>query len=308
MKMYVGITDYDWFKTLKEKQCDEVNFWKPGGKTNFKVLNEGDVFLFKLHSPMNYIVGGGLFLKFSILPSSLAWEAFGVGNGANSLIELNNRVYKYKKTNRLSDPDPQIGCIILAMPFFFEEKDWIPAPSDWSNSIVQGKTYDTTNEIGAMLYQRVQERLKFDASEDLILKDPGDIRYGSEQIIRPRIGQGAFKILIADAYQRRCAITGEKTLPVLEAAHIKPYSLEGPHEVRNGLLLRRDFHTLFDRGYITVDKQLNVEVSHRIKVDFGNGKEYYSHHGQKLIILPNQMDQRPDTRYLEWHNENVYLG
>lgn len=53
MKMYVGITDYDWFKTLKEEKSDEVNFWKPGGKTNFKALKEGDLFLFKLHSPMN---------------------------------------------------------------------------------------------------------------------------------------------------------------------------------------------------------------------------------------------------------------
>ena len=40
------------------------------------------------------------------------------------------------------------------------------------------------------------------------------------------------------------AITGEKTLPVLNAAHIKPYAEEGPHEVRNGLLLREDLHTL----------------------------------------------------------------
>lgn len=46
--MYVGITDYDWFKTLKKADCDEVNFWKPGGKTNFKALDEGDLFLFKL--------------------------------------------------------------------------------------------------------------------------------------------------------------------------------------------------------------------------------------------------------------------
>jgi len=74
------------------------------------------------------------------------------------------------------------------------------------------------------------------------------------------------------------------------------------------LFLRRDFHTLFDRGYITVDKTLTVEVSHRIKEDFGNGKEYYAHHGSKLIILPERKDQLPDSHYLEWHNENVYLG
>lgn len=103
-------------------------------------------------------------------------------------------------------------------------------------------------------------------------------------------------------------ITGEKTLPVLEAAHIKPYSMEGTHEIDNGLLLRRDFHTLFDRGYITIDKSLTVEVSHRIKEDFGYGKEYYAYHGHKLVILPERKDQLPDPYYLGWYNENVYLG
>ncbi|MEQ8235206.1 MAG: HNH endonuclease [Syntrophomonadaceae bacterium] len=308
MKMYVGITDFDWFKTLKQANCDEVNYWKPGGRTNFKALDEGELFLFKLHSPQDYIVGGGFFLKFSMLPSSLAWEAFGIANGAASLIELNNRVYKYRKTDRLSDPDPDIGCIILSMPFYFDEEDWIPVPPDWSRNIVQGKMYLTTDSIGLRLYEQVQDRLSAkDIMESAVMEDAGN-RYGKEQIIKPRIGQGAFKVLITDAYQRRCAITGEKTLPVLEAAHIKPYSLEGPHAINNGLLLRRDFHTLFDRGYITINSQLTVEVSHRIKEDFGNGKEYYAHHGRNLIILPQKVDHIPDPQYLEWHNENVYLG
>ncbi|WP_207649731.1 HNH endonuclease [Desulfosporosinus hippei] len=257
MKIYVGITDFDWFKTLKQANCEEINFWKPGGRTNFKALDEGDLFLFKLHSPKDYIVGGGLFLKFSILPSSLAWDAFGIANGATSLIELNNRIYKYKKTNRLSNPDPYIGCIILSMPFYFNEQDWIPVPKDWNRNIVQGKTYDTRDMTGQMLYMQVQEKLRFNSiSQSSIREISFQNCYGKEHIIKPRIGQGAFKVLITDAYQRRCAITGEKTLPVLEAAHIKPYSMAGPHEITNGLLLRRDFHTLFDRGYITVDKIL----------------------------------------------------
>ena len=309
MRMYVGITDFDWFKTLKQANCDEVNFWKPGGRTNFKALDEGDLFLFKLHSPQDFIVGGGFFLKFSILPSSLAWEAFGIANGAKNLLELKDRVYKYKKTNRLSDPDPQIGCIILSMPFYLEERDWIPAPKDWNRNIVQGKTYDASDSYGLALFEQVQEKLRYrEFMSSVVKEDAAENRYGKEQLIKPRIGQGAFKVLITDAYQRRCAITGEKTLPVLEAAHIKPYSLEGPHAINNGLLLRRDFHTLFDRGYITVDKSLTVEVSHRIKEDFGNGKEYYAHHGRKLIILPERREQMPEPHYLEWHSENVYLG
>ena len=307
--MYVGITDYDWFQTLKQANCDEVNYWKPGGRTNFKALNEGDMFLFKLHSPKDYIVGGGFFLKFSILPSSLAWEAFDIANGASTLLELNNRVYKYKKTTRLSDPDPYIGCIILSMTFYFDEQNWIPVPMNWNRNIVQGKTYDTQEVTGFNLYEQVQDKLKLQSYLPLsMMENNSKNRYGKEQLIKPRIGQGAFKVLITDAYHRKCAITGEKTLPVLEAAHIKPYNLEGPHAINNGLLLRRDFHTLLDRGYITVDKNLIVEVSHRIKEDFGNGKEYYAHHGSKLIILPERKDQLPDPHYLEWHNENVYLG
>lgn len=309
MRMYVGITDFDWFKTLKQANCDEVNFWKPSGRTNFKALNEGDLFLFKLHSPQDYIVGGGFFLKFSILPSSLAWEAFGIANGAQNLLELKDRVYKYKKTNRLSDPDPQVGCIILSMPFYLEERDWISAPKDWNRNIVQGKIYDTSEAYGLKLFAQVQEKLRHrEFVPSFVKEDAAENRYSKEQQIKPRIGQGAFKVLITDAYQRRCAITGEKILPVLEAAHIKPYSLDGTHAINNGLLLRRDFHTLFDRGYITVNKSLTVEVSHRIKEDFGNGKEYYAHHGRKLIILPERREQLPDPHYLEWHNENVYLG
>ncbi|MCL1630772.1 HNH endonuclease [Sporolactobacillus sp. CPB3-1] len=310
MKMYVGITDFDWFKTLKKANCDEVNFWKPGGRTNFKALNEGDLFLFKTHSPQNYIVGGGFFLKFSILPSSLAWEAFGIANGASSLMALNERIYKYRRTNRFSDPDPQIGCIILSLPFYFDEKDWIPQPKDWNSNIVQGKTYQTTEPVGLSLFEQVQDRLRNrEAIESYLIKeDTLTNRYGKERLIKPRVGQGAFKVMIADAYHRRCAITGEKTLPVLEAAHIKPYSMNGPHEIKNGLLLRSDFHTLFDRGYITIDDSLMVEVSHHIKEDFGNGKEYYAFHGSKLAVVPERGDQLPDRHYLEWHNENVYLG
>lgn len=233
-----------------------------------------------------------------------------MANGADSLKVLKDRIYKYKKTDRLSDPDPNIGCIILATPFYFEQEDWIPTPSDWGRNIVQGKTYDTQSVTGRNLYNQITERLEWQRSINAGYS--GEViqsnRYGKEQIIKPRIGQGAFKVLITDAYQRRCAITGEKTLPVLQAAHIKPYSLDGPHAINNGMLLRQDFHTLFDRGYLTIDKNLTVEVSHRIKEDFGNGREYYAYHGSRLIVLPQSRDQLPNSQYLEWHNENVYLG
>ena len=36
--------------------------------------------------------------------------------------------------------------------------------------------------------------------------------------------------------------------PVLQAAHIRPLPAGGEHRLDNGLLLRSDVHTLYDRG------------------------------------------------------------
>ena len=91
-----------------------------------------------------------------------------------------------------------------------------------------------------------------------------------------RIGQGAFRVVVTDAYQRRSAITGEKTLPVLEAVHIKSYPQNGPHSVTNGIFLKSDFHILFDSGYITLDEDLRVDISKRLYEDYGNGRDYYN--------------------------------
>ena len=79
--IYVGVTDNHWYDYLANNQPDELNFWQPGGKQAFRALQPYDLFLFKLHSPLNYIAGGGFFVRHAFLPVSLAWEAFGNKNG-----------------------------------------------------------------------------------------------------------------------------------------------------------------------------------------------------------------------------------
>ena len=133
-------------------------------------------------------------------------------------------------------------------------------------------------------------------------------RYGEPHLIRPRLGQGAFRVLITDIYQRRCAVTGEKTLPVLDAAHIRPFSESGSHETHNGLLLRRDIHRLFDLGYVTVTPKNHLfKVSKRLDEDYGNGKIYYDF-DDKPINVPALATQLPDPKALAWHNENLFKG
>jgi putative restriction endonuclease len=96
-------------------------------------------------------------------------------------------------------------------------------------------------------------------------------------------------------------------VPALEAAHIRPYGDGGEHEERNGLLLRRDIHSLFDAGYVTVTPDLRFEVSRRIKEEFENGRHYYELHG-KPISAPTDAQRRPDPEALRWHNEHPYRG
>lgn len=111
---------------------------------------------------------------------------------------------------------------------------------------------------------------------------------------------------MTDAYHRRCAVTGEKTLPVLEAAHIQSHAADGPNRTSNGLLLRADIHRLFDDGYVTVDPDLKLVVSRRLKEEFENGREYYRFHGERLANLPENPADRPSRAFIDWHNSVVY--
>ena len=107
---------------------------------------------------------------------------------------------------------------------------------------------------------------------------------------------------------RKCAISGEKTLPVLDAAHIKPYDQSGPHSISNGLLLRTDLHKLFDKGYLTITNDYKIEVSRRIKEEFENGRDYYKYHGNNLMALPSRPIDKPSQKFVDWHNQNIYKG
>jgi putative restriction endonuclease len=226
MKLYVGITDGDWFSQLAALRPDEVNFWRPGGKGSFRALEPGELFLFKLHSPRDFIVGGGFFVSYSRLPISVAWLAFGEKNGVKDPLAFRERIHKYRRESL--SPDPTIGCIILAEPFFLPQEQWIPVPDDWSSNIVQGKGYSTNEPLGRALWDEVRLRLEAPPAAwqappyqpSLLNTSPLVDQYGQPYLSRARLGQGAFRVLVTDAYSRRCAVTGEKTLPVLEAAHI----------------------------------------------------------------------------------------
>jgi putative restriction endonuclease len=301
VKLFVAVTDKNWFELLSAANPEEVNFWQPSGSTNFKALHQGELFLFKLHAPNNFIVGGGVFSHASNAPLSMVWEAFGANNGVVSLEDMRSRIAGYRREPALLNPriDPIIGCRILTRPFFWPREQWLPVPASFALNTVVGKGYSTETQDGQYLWDAIAER-----SATFVLD--GD-RFGTPTLIRPRLGQGAFRMAVTDAYDRRCAVSGEKTLPILDAAHIKAFSAGGQHDTSNGLLLRTDIHRLFDLGYVTVTEDRRFEVSHRLKTDFDNGKHYYDLHGTAVRPPLGNMPP-PSPEALRWHNEHRFLG
>jgi putative restriction endonuclease len=304
MKFWVGVTDNKWFHFLRDHQPDELNFWQPSGQPAFADLPSGAPFLFKLKKPNNHIAGGGFFVKYSILPLSIAWDAFGYKNGAATREEFDALIRPLTPDPKLRDP--QIGCTVLRNPFFWPDQAWLHEPAGFARNIVKGRYYDSEEQAGQQLWEQVNARLLGAAEGQFQIRAGEAERYGAPYLIEPRLGQGAFRVLVTDAYKRRCAVTGESTLPVLEAAHILPFAEQGPHAIANGLLLRSDFHKLFDLGYITIDADLKIKVSKRIQEDWFNGKAYYRLQGERLANLPDDTRQHPDREYLKWHNENRY--
>lgn len=310
MEGWVAVTHSDWFDLLaRQNTRQEVNFWSPSDYYAFHGT-PGAPFFFKLKAPRNAIGGFGYVASFTRLPEWLAWECFGEGNGAQTFEEFKGRLDLIRNRNEIQGSGglSQIGCIVLVEAVFFPPDRWVAQPLDWAARNLRYKRYDLSVGEGSRVWRECQERATGLVSDHpVVLLHEERSRYGDAVLVRPRLGQGAFRVAVTDAYQRSCAVTQEHSLPVLEAAHIRPYAKDGVHEVANGLLLRSDIHRLFDLGYVTVTPECRLEVSRRLRDEFENGRTYYPLHGTEIRVPPTT-SLRPAVDLLRWHNEAVFRG
>ncbi len=304
MKLFVAVTDNEWYWQLRSRpQQVEANFWQPGGGRSFQALRPGELLLFKPHTPHHSIVGGGFFLHASELPCSLAWEFFELGNGASGLWEMRRRIERFRHLSADSHRDYDVGCIVLQRPFFFDEADWIPVPADFSKNVGQGKTYDTSTPVGHALWEAV--RLRLEATRPEGQRESQSKMFGEPAMIQPTLGPGAFRLLITDIYRRQCAMSQQRVLPTLQAAHIRPVAEGGLHRVDNGLLLRADLRYLFDQGYLAVDPDLRIIVSPALEADYGASGLYADLAGRELSV-PERPEHRPRRESIDWHRSKVF--
>jgi putative restriction endonuclease len=330
----VAVTDKRWFDYLRsqavDERLDEVNFWRPVAQTGFSLEPGGPLF-FRLKHPINAIAGYGFFAHSTKLPIDLAWQVLGFRNGDATWDGFLERIADYRRetTREVLSSERELMCIFLREVRFLPEHLWIPwrLDEEWRPNIVAAKRYDLEAGPG----QKLADLLRNGRPPDLVdtyevaKPDPQPTRRVAEPVapykvqstdqriwtdrqIAERPGQGSFRVRVLDAYERRCAVTGERAIPVLEAAHIQPYLGPQSNHIQNGLSLRADLHRLFDSGYVTVTPDLRFEVSKRLKDDFENGAAYLGLAGSSLAVLPDPPSLRPSTQALEWHASNVFRG
>jgi putative restriction endonuclease len=307
----VAVTDPRWYEQLRASAAPEVNFWKPSARQRF-VAEPFSPFFFKLPKPHYAICGFGFFAQYTPLPIWLAWEAFGAFNGCASLGELQTRIQEIRIRfgYEPGDRDSEIGCIQIVDPVFFPEHHWIPQPADWPLHGQRPKKYNLESGEGRRLWVEcldAAQRLAPPRVLHYAVESGGEPRFGSPLLVRPRLGQGTFRVAVTEAYERACAITGEHSLPVLDAAHILPYSEGGEHRTSNGLLLRADLHRLFEKGYLTVTPELQVRVSSKLRDEYKNGRTYYPLEGCSLR-LPQEKAAHPDRELLAWHSTALFAA
>lgn len=304
---YVAVTDPGWWEQLSmEAGPKDANFWRPS--TRPYLLPSGTPFFFKLKAPHDAIAGFGYFAGFSVLPDWLAWDTFGDANGVRDLAALRRRLSRIQEGARIArDAAGRIGCCLIAEATFFERSAWLSPPAGFSPRTQSGARIDLTAGEGLRVWRECLARTGTRAPAVDVVRDASLDRYGPPTLRAPRLGQAIFRVSVLDAYGRACAVTQEHSLPVLEAAHIKPYTDGGEHAISNGLALRSDLHRLFDRGYVTIDDDGAFVVGRRLKDDYENGRSYYGLHGAKLVV-PDEPAWRPNRHAIGWHRENRFLG
>ena len=126
---------------------------------------------------------------------------------------------------------------------FFELDAWLDVPPSFKPQNLSGSVIDLEQPDGRRLWAACLERAAAGASRPVWVPEAAERqRHGRPQLVIPRLGQGSFRLAVLDAYGGGCAVTGEHSMPALEAVHIRPYAAGGTHEVPNGLPLRRDLH------------------------------------------------------------------
>ena len=280
-----------------------------------KRLDPGAPVFLRLKKGRDAIAGYGFHATHVVLSLRDAWATFELRNGDPDELRFLQRIGHYRRLDLVNDrtaPRDPLGCTILRDVRFWSESRWIPwgTSESWKSQAVRGGT-----ERDPVRASRLMSEISFDHAdlpEDLDpdpfeIEDVDERRFVLAQQVQ-REGQGTFQARLLRAYGGRCAVTGEHTEIVLDAAHIQPYLGPRSNHLQNGLLLTKELHALFDAGYLSVTPDHEVRISPRLYREWGNGHRYRPIDGTRLQVLPMAVAEKPSVEALDWHIRKRFLG
>lgn len=127
-------------------------------------------------------------------------------------------------------------------------------------------------------------------------------------LVRQRVNQNAFRTMVLNNYENRCAITGISIPDFLVASHIIPWAENEAERLNpeNGICLSSLYDKAFDRGFISFDEHNRVMLAPKLKAY--KNKPYYAEHFAKIehqkLIAP--IEYSPNPRFLEWHRDSIF--
>jgi len=191
--------------------------------------------------------------------------------------------------------DPQLAArdiLGLTHGSKLDKAVWDEFHQDWAGLVV--RAHDIKNELKPA-----------DCVEQALVQPQGP----SERTItvKQRLHQAFFRDAVLSSYNSRCCVTGLPIVECLFAGHIIPWSVDERRRAdpTTGVCLSGTFDRLFDSGLVTIEDDLTLCVSKRLRgmTDRPVVELVASRHGQK-IIPPARF--YPDPVCLQWHRKHVF--
>lgn len=299
MAIWIRTVDPQWFDFVSSRpEMAEINLWTPAGRRVLDGAEPGDLVLFRVRGRLG-IAGYGLFFNVAIYFAADAWRLFGPGNGAPTDAAFRALVVAKHPVQR-STFFP-LGCHDIVEPVYLERrKGRLP---EEAVRRLSGGPFDEGSSDGRLLLDFLEEAKSPARNAAEGGASPTLNRSRRRQVSAGRAG---FQIALHNAYDRTCAITGVTVLPALEAAHFIADQFGGPMDVRNGALLRRDFHPLVEQGYMTVSDDYTVVFSKWLPRAYPQCETYLRFNRRKLR-LPKDRHLWPAPHILEQHRTTVFF-
>lgn len=276
----------------------KVNLWKAFAQDYSISPNSMIVLAIEGENHLVMPVGHAMFEQTDYLSIEEAWNIYSLGNCFMSKSDFQEAIKTFPNVCK----SKKVFCTILRDVIISDELTSLPGESlTFVNSNVTALF--SQNEFPYTLQSENNHEPKdiIDSYNPFVPldNDQTKLKIETESVVRE--GQEEFRRSLFSAYGGKCCITGESTKEVLQAAHIQSYINKHSHHIQNGLLLRSDFHLLYDSGLMTILEDYTIRISRNID------SEYYQSFNGKKINLPSKEAWHPSKQALMLKTEEFKL-